>query len=153
MATPARQLPTQPQGTTARQAMKAFWKAEDLPADGNASAWIDWLPVFGIPMPVPNPAARVAVLPYHDLHHMVTGYHTDECGECEISAWTVATGGRQPWLGRVYDSLGLAWGLVRCPRRTIAAYRRGLASRNLYGRPVEELLDLTVDELRELSVS
>ena len=138
---------------TARQAMQQFWADEALPADGNQGAWIDWLPVFGVPMPIPNFAGRTELLPYHDLHHMVTGYHTDEIGECEIGAWTAGTGGRQPWLGRIYDGLGLAWGMLRAPRRTLAAYRRGQASRNLYDRPLEELLEMTVPELQALTAA
>ena len=136
---------------TARQAMHAFWAVEALPADGNQDAWIDWIPVFGVPVPLPNPQSRASLLPYHDLHHMVTGYHTDELGECEIGAWTAGTGGPQPLLGRIYDGLGLAWGLVRCPRRTVAAYRRGRASRNLYAWPIEELLEMTIDEVIALT--
>lgn len=136
---------------TARQAMKQFWASEDLPAHGNRHVWVDWLPVFGVPIPIPNLAGRAELLPYHDLHHMVTGYHTDEIGECEIGAWTVGTGGAQPWMGRVYDSLGLAWGLIRAPRRTLAAYRRGRASRNLYDRPLGELLEMSVPKLKALT--
>ena len=136
--------------TVARDAIQQFYVQEGLPTDGGSTKWVDSISMYGVVLPIPNPQVRVDVLPYHDLHHMVTGYQTDELGECEISAWTAATGGRQPWLGRLYDGLGLAWGLIRCRRRTIAAYRRGLASRNLYDQPIEALLDMTVDELRAL---
>ena len=135
--------------TIARHALQHFYATENLPADGNQNAWIDWVTVFDIPMPLPNIFGRVAILPYHDLHHVVTGYHTDEPGECEIGAWTLATG-KGPLLGMIYDGMTTTLGLIRFRERTLRAWRRGRTCRNLYAYPLEELFEMDVEQLQEL---
>lgn len=136
--------------TNARTALTSFYKTENLPADGNQSSLIDWVTVFGIPMPMINTESRKRILPYHDLHHLVTGYGTDEAGEYELGAWTIATG-KGPLLGRLYDGMAATLGLIRYPRRTVAAYRRGLQSRNLYDHALQDLLEMDVATLRTLA--
>ena len=78
--------------TVAREAIQAFYRQENLPAHGNVNVWVDWVTAFGIKFPFPNILGRNKVLPYHDLHHIVTGYRTDEAGEFEVGAWCLATG-------------------------------------------------------------
>lgn len=129
-----------------RAALSAFRAREGLPPNGTDGAWLDWASAFGVPVPIVNTRSRLDVLPYHDLHHLMTGYRTDEAGEAEISAWTLATGGGPP-IGRLYDLAAYLLG-IRFPRRTVAAYARGRRARNLYGRPLEELLDEDLDRLR-----
>ena len=135
--------------TTARDALKEFYRVENLPEHGNLTVWIDWVTMFGIPLPLPNIFGRTKILPYHDLHHLVTGYHTDEVGECEVGAWCMATG-RGPLLGHIYDGMTTTMGFLRFPKRTLAAWRWGRQCTNLYAYPLEELLDMEVDELRRL---
>jgi len=136
--------------TTGREAMKRFYRRENIPDHGNLTVWIDWVTVFGINMPLPNIFGRTKVLPYHDLHHIITGYKTDEVGECEIGAWCLATG-KGPLLGYVYDSMTTGLGMIRYRERTLAAWRSGRKCKTLYEYPLEELLDMEVDELRALA--
>ena len=133
----------------AREALQQFYVDEGLPTHGNLTVWFDWVKLFGVPLPLPNIFGRTKVLPYHDLHHIVTGYQTDEVGECEIGAWTMATGGG-PLLGHVYDAMTLTMGLIRFPERTKAAWRRGRRSKNLYAYPLDTLLEMDVEELQAL---
>ena len=110
-----------------------------------------------IPFPIgrftwnsPNPPARGRSIAIHDLHHVLTGFGTDNVGEAEISAWEVGAGlgGRLvPWL---ISAPAAVLGTFRYPRRTLRAYRLGRRSRSLFGHEheVTELLPLTVSEAR-----
>jgi len=107
---------------------------------------------FGLPVPVYNSRARLAVLPYHDLHHVVTGYDTSEEGEAAVGAWTLGTrrpGARGPVVGWVYDLGTLGLGLLRAPRATLRAFYRGRRSHNLYARPLSDCLSASLGELEE----
>lgn len=41
---------------------------------------------------VPNLTQRKKLIPYHDLHHIVSGYNNSRIGEGEVSAWELGTG-------------------------------------------------------------
>ena len=75
---------------TVAAALKAFHVREGLPAHAGQEGWVDWVKVFSIPVPIPNPPARKRVLVHHDAHHLVTGFRTDEVGEAEVGAWALA---------------------------------------------------------------
>ena len=83
-----------------------------------------------------------------------TGYGTDLRGEGEISAWELRRGIRP--LGFYVGSIvlsGALLGLLIAPVRTIRAWRRSGRTPSLFGmhdRSYDELLTLTVGELREL---
>jgi ubiquinone biosynthesis protein Coq4 len=102
--------------------------------------------------PVPfyffNFKARRESLPIHDIHHILTGYETNLPGECQISAWELASGVRKLDLEASFYVLNVATGLFLCPRKMWAAYRRGRRCRNFYGRELGALLEKTVGELR-----
>jgi len=132
---------------TAKQAIVDFYIREELPEDGGVTKWFDWTTAFGLPFPIPNPAARVVLVPYHDLHHIVTGYRTDEAGESEVGAWCLGSGGG-PVLGQIYDLGTFFLGLMRFPSRTVGAFYRGRQGRNLYRRPASEWMTWGVEDLR-----
>jgi hypothetical protein len=122
-------------------AIARFRREQGLPADGGEDRWIDWTRMFGLPVPIPNASVRRPLVPYHDLHHILSGHGTDELGEAFVSAWTMGTGGRQPFWGHLYDLGAVVPGLLRAPRATFAAFLRGRRARNVYAHPVDELLD------------
>lgn len=130
------------------QAIAKFRRDEGLDADGGDGKHVDWGRMFGMPVPIPNTSARRPLVPYHDLHHWVAGYRTDEIGEGEVSAWTIATGGPQPFFGHMYDLGALLPGLIRAPGRCWTAFLRGRRCRNLYGAPVEHWLAMDTEALR-----
>jgi hypothetical protein len=132
---------------TAPEALARFYAEQALPDGGTDGALLDWGSAFGIPIPIVNTRARFEALPYHDLHHLVAGYGTDEAGEAEISGWTLGTGGGS-WFGEVYDSGAFLLGMVRFPRRTIRAFYRGRQCRNLYRRPAEHWVQHDLATLR-----
>jgi hypothetical protein len=133
---------------TMRAARDRYFEANGFGADGGYDdAWVDFK-LGPLPLPFPNTAGRVKAVKFHDLHHVLTGYETNAPGEFAISAWEIGAGCRGMPAAWVINSGGLAAGLVSSPRRTFAAYVRGLRSRSLYAEPFEPLLDKTVGEMR-----
>ena len=128
-------------------ALATFYAQEGLPADGGISATTDRVTAFGVPMTIPNPPLRARVLPIHDLHHLLTGYGTDEVGEGEVSAWALGAGNRHHLFGLVYDSGAFLIGLLQGPRRLFSAFVRGRRGRTLYDQPAAHWMDMTVEAL------
>jgi hypothetical protein len=101
-----------------------------------------------VPLPFPNTAARRRVVDLHDVNHLLSGFHTDNPGEGEISAWELGSGG----CGRY----AAAWGLdlagllfvFAWPRRILRAFRAGRRTRNSYHYSYEALESKTLGELR-----
>ena len=90
-----------------------------------------------------------AAIPFHDLHHVATGYGTDFVGEAEVGMWELRAGCET---AVVYFLNGMAVliGLSLSPRRMLAAYRAAKGAQSLYRAPVpvEKLLAMRVGELR-----
>jgi ubiquinone biosynthesis protein COQ4 len=87
----------------------------------------------------------------HDLWHVLTGYGTDECGEAALLAFSFAhipsRGFALLLLAAIVKgptSWDLAW-----PRYLWNAYRRGRRAKVLIAAPFEELLPLSVYEVRQ----
>ncbi len=117
--------------------------------DLDYDAWWLTLRIEGLPMTVPNPPAHGRALRLHDLHHVLTGYDTSLIGECEISAWELAGGSGRYVAALGFDLAGTGLGLLLCPRRTFAAFRRGRRSRTLFKQGYsEDLLARPVDAVR-----
>jgi ubiquinone biosynthesis protein Coq4 len=99
------------------------------------------------PIYLPNPG----YLPWHDLHHVATGYKTGLVGEAEISAYELRSGCRSLFIiilcvGAILIAMFVA------PQRVLRAWKSARGTRNLYRRDVsyESLLDLSVGELRDM---
>jgi ubiquinone biosynthesis protein COQ4 len=97
------------------------------------------------PIYVPNPG----LLPWHDLHHVATGYRTGLIGEAEISAYELRAGCGSLMIfilcvGAILMAMFVA------PKRVWRAWRLAKGSRSLYHTKVdyEELLEMSVEDLR-----
>lgn len=140
---------------TMLDARTEFFRRAGFPLDGGYDAkWVK-LPVGPLTVGFPNVEARKRAVRFHDLHHVLTGYGTDWTGEAEISAWEVASGLGDHYIGWVLDLGAMSLGLFIAPKKTFRAFVRGRHSRNLYGRKFDDaLLSTNVDELRrELGLS
>jgi hypothetical protein len=115
---------------------------------GYSAAWVDFK-LGPVPFPFPNTQGRVAAVRFHDLHHVVTQYATDFLGELEISAWEIGAGCKGSAFAWQINLGGLAGGMLLAPRRTAAAFYRGLGSHSLYGEDYDALLKQTVGDVRE----
>lgn len=137
--------PATPLGDARRQ----YFAANGFPLDGGYDArWVDFM-LGPIPMPFPNSAPRRRAVPFHDLHHVLTGYQTDIFGEAEISGWELGSGCAGMAAAWVLNLGGMALGVLICPRRTWRAFARGRQSANLYRQELDaRLLARTVGELR-----
>jgi ubiquinone biosynthesis protein Coq4 len=101
--------------------------------------------VWKWPISLPNPG----LLPWHDLHHVVTGYGTGLVGEAEISAYELRGGCKSVMvfilcLGAIFFASFIA------PRRIWRAWRRAKNARTLYytSLPYEEVLNMNLVDLR-----
>ena len=136
-------------GLSMRDARARFFADAGLPPDGGVDEkWVK-LKMGPIPFAIPNTKSRRRAVKLHDLHHILTGYRTDWAGECQISAWEVASSCRDFFAAWVLNLQGMALGYVIAPRRTFRAFVRGRHTRNLYtGEYSDALLDRTVGDLR-----
>ena len=108
------------------------------------------LQILGVPLKFPNIASRKRVVPYHDLHHVLTGFGTDWIGEAEIGAWELRAGCNS-FIAYFLNGGGVIIGLFLSPRRVWQAFRRARRQRTLYRDPLpyECLLQMTVGEVRK----
>jgi hypothetical protein len=131
-----------------RSARARYFEDNGFGRDGGYdSAWVDFK-LGPIPFPFPNTAPRKRAVQYHDLHHILTGYETSFAGELEISAWEIASGCKSYAAAWQLNLGGMAAGALGMPRRTWAAFRRGRNSRNLYGTQLDDVLELSVGDVR-----
>lgn len=139
-------------GLSVREALVEHLAASGLPPDAGDSESFAVVKIFYLPYPIPNTRARKRAVRIHDLNHLVSGYKTDRIGELEISAWELASGGCRDFVAAwVLDLAGLLGGLVVAPKRTVRAFLAGRRQQNLYGFEYEKLLNLTVQDARQLA--
>ena len=90
---------------------------------------------------VPNGPAHRRGIMRHDLHHIATGYGTDQTGEGEISVWEVRRSMRDPaarkqlgfYTGAIVVS-GALFGCLLSPRRMWRAWKRASGVGSLFTR-------------------
>ena len=140
-----------PAVSTVRQALDVYLSTNgfDVAAYDAPTYEVDMAEVTGDVWTFRNTPARKRAVPFHDLHHVATGYGTDVLGEAEIGAWELVAG---------CDSLFLWWinasavglGLLIGPRRTVRALWRAIGQRSLYRERIDydEALAMAVVELR-----
>jgi hypothetical protein len=95
---------------------------------------------------LPNPG----LLPWHDLHHVATGYGTGLIGEAEISAFELRAGCRGVLVFILcIGAIGLA--MFIAPHRILMAWKLARGKHTLYRTkiPYDELLDMSIEELRQ----
>ncbi len=93
----------------------------------------------------PNPGK----LPYHDLHHVVSGYGTGLIGEAEVSAYEMRGG--CPTAMILFLCLGsIVIGTVLSPRRVLRAWRDARGTATLYASAIhyETIVGMDIYDLR-----
>jgi hypothetical protein len=139
--------------TTVFDARAEYFAANDFGDDGGYSKSTVTIYLFGIPISFPNTEGRKKAVVFHDMHHLVTGYATDNVGEAEIGAWELGSGCTQVRAALVLNTGALLLGVFRSPRKVFAAFVRGRQCSNLYGADARALLDREVDDVaRELGL-
>lgn len=136
---------------TLREGRALYFAENGLPADGGYDD--DWVVVKLGAVPVfafPNTPDRKRAVPFHDLHHVVTGFDTTLSGEAEIGAWEIGSDCSQSAAATLLNSLVMGTMLPLRRLRIFEAFVRGRRGRNLYGARCDDaLLDRSVSELRE----
>jgi hypothetical protein len=138
---------------TLREGRRTYFAENGLPPDGGYDdAWVV-IRVGGLPvLAFPNTADRRRAVPFHDLHHVVTGYGTDLIGEAEIGAWELASDCSASRAATFLNLQVFGFMLPLHRARLLRAFLRGRRSRNLYGGPPDEndpLLGRSVGRVRE----
>ena len=139
--------------TTVQQARAKYFSENGFGEDGGYNLkWID-LKFGPFTLKLYNSRARKRDVPLHDLHHIATGYPTTPKGEAQIAIWELAAGTHDMWFAFFINVPALLYGFLLWPRSSLAAWHRGRQSRSLYHRDFDEdLLELSVDELRAMTV-
>ncbi|MGH1486144.1 MAG: hypothetical protein ACRBCI_07975 [Cellvibrionaceae bacterium] len=91
-------------------------------------------------IPVPNSKVRQKALPYHDLHHLFTGYSNSRIGEGEVGAWELGSGCWNNPIALFLNLGGVSTGLLYSPKRICRAFIWGCHSQNLYDLALEDIL-------------
>ncbi len=135
--------------TTLLEARAAYFEANGFGDDGGYSKSTVTIYLFGLPIVFPNTAGRKKAVVFHDMHHLVTGYATNNVGEAEIGAWELGSGCTQVRAALVLNTGSLLLGVFRSPLRVFRAFVRGRQSSNLYGGDAEALLGREVADVRQ----
>lgn len=101
---------------------------------------------------IPNTERRKYFIPYHDLHHIVTGYGNSRIGEGEIGAWELGTDCWQEPQAVLLNLAGMTTGLLYSPGRIYRAFLHGCNCHNLYALDVKALLGMPFEQV-ECSVN
>ncbi len=130
------------------EAREQFFASNGFSVAAYDERWVK-LKMGPIPLAFPNTAARKRAVKLHDLHHILADYDTDWPGEVQISAWELGAGCGRHWAAWALNLSGMLMGLMRWPRLTMRAWRRGRRCNTLYrGEFHPALLNRTVGELR-----
>ncbi len=125
---------------TLREARAEYFQRNGFPPDGGyQESWVK-LKLGPVPIAFPNTSARKRAVPYHDLHHVVTGYDTDLLGEAEIGAWEIASSCRGFGAALYLDLQVMGFVVLAKPREVFRAFLRGRKTENLYGAPFDDAL-------------
>ena len=136
---------------TLREGRTAYFEENGLPPDGGYSdGWVvikvGSVPVFAFP----STEDRKRDVPFHDLHHVLTGYGTNLIGEAEIGAWELGSDCTASPVAVLLNCQIFGFMLPRHPRRLFQAFVSGRRARNLYGSSCNDaLLSRSVCEMRE----
>ena len=140
--------------STVREGRDAYLAENGFTLESYEQSWVK-VAFPGFTVSIPNPPTRQRAVRWHDLHHVVTRFGTDNTGEGEVSAWELRRGlrGLGPYVGAIVLG-GTALGLLIAPRRTLRAWiNSGAGHTNLFARELgdyEAVLAMTIAELREL---
>lgn len=101
---------------------------------------------------MPNGPARQRAIAQHDVHHVLTGYHTDLAGEAEIGAFELRAGCTSSFLWMINLTAVVA-GLFISPRRVFRAFRRARGAKTLYALELaaKDVETIEVSALRDLA--
>jgi len=136
---------------TLKEARDLFYKAHGFPEDGGISK-DKWSPIGcrDLKVYLPNFEWRKKAIPYHDLHHILTGYPFCPTGEFQIAAWEFSAGKYPNIFTTLFCIPLVSIGALLIPKKQFLAFVRGTKSQTLYEKQsYEDLLNKTVGEIRD----
>jgi hypothetical protein len=139
-----------PDEMTIQEGLRLYFEANGFGPDGGYDKKSVSIPIGPFVIRLPNTEARKRAVKRHDIHHLLTGYHTDLLGEAEIAAWELASGCRGYYAAWILNLMALIAGLFISPPRLYRAFLRGVRCKNLYHHSELPLLsEVQIGTLRE----
>src|SRR5262245_5628232 len=135
---------------TPRMALQKFYTDNHLDNDGgNSKSFVKIEASKHFHFYIPNSDARRKAVPIHDVHHILNGYPTTFKGECEASAWEIASGCRKYPAAFLINTSGVMLGIPLYFRSVLRAWARGRRTKSLYPGhpPLEKALDMKIADL------
>jgi hypothetical protein len=138
---------------TIQQELENYWHQNGLPQNGGADDLFNEAKIGKFSFKYPNLDGKALIL--HDLNHLITGYETNWEGECQVSAWELASGGRigypRTW---IYPISLVFLGIIICPLKTLKAFKNGRNCLNTFVLSLKyDIFNLSKKELISLSFS
>lgn len=130
-----------------KEKLQEYYAFSPFGEDGDINKDIILLYAGPYLIPMPNSNVRREAIPYHDLHHMFTGYSNSRIGEGEVGAWELGSNCWQRPITVLLNLGGLSTGFLYSPRRMCKAFLRGCRSRNLYSLPLNKIYTSKVTEI------
>jgi len=137
---------------TLKELLPEFYKEYNLGEEGgNYKSSVRIEITKKIVLYIPNFKARRNAVLKHDIHHIVTGYHSTFKGETEIGAWEIGSGCKHYWAAWVLNASGVMTGIIFNLWGILKAFARGRRTINLYHDTVstEEALNMKLSELEK----
>lgn len=130
-----------------QEKLKEYYAKSPFGDDGGASD--EEARVYAGPymITVKNSPERREVIPYHDLHHLVSGYNNSRIGEGEAGAWELGTNCWNKPVTVLLNLGGMVAGIPHSPRRVYLAFMAGCKCRNLYDLPIQQILESDYSEI------
>jgi hypothetical protein len=130
--------------------LQHYWQTNKLPPDGGISETFNEARIGSFSFRYPNFDGRALLL--HDINHLLTGYPTNWVGECQVSAWELASGGRKGYPRTwIYPVSLVMLGLLICPVKTHKAFLAGKGKTNPFILSATvNVLELSREELERL---
>lgn len=116
----------------AKDKLSEHYSISPFGADGGAQN--DRALVYAGPflLEIKNTKKRKNFIPYHDLHHIVSGYSNTRIGEGEVGVWELGTDCWREPQAILLNLAGMATGLLYSPSRMYRAFVNGAGKNNLY---------------------
>jgi hypothetical protein len=130
--------------------LQHYWQTNNLPPDGGVSETFNEARIGSFSFRYPNFDGRALLL--HDINHLLTGYPTNWIGECQVSAWELASGGRKGYPRTwIYPISLVMLGLLICPVKTYKAFLAGKGKTNPFILSATvNVLEMSREELERL---
>ena len=137
---------------TVRDALKDFYRENNIPEDGGMNDNLFIFKVFGLTLKLPNPEIRRKNIYIHDIQHVVHQCDTSWKGESYIAGWEIGTNLWRHFPLVLLPIWAMGYGVWTHPKEVFRGYKDGLKQTGIIDLELnkEELLEMNIVELKQL---